>query len=89
MVLTEVDGVPTLVAPTLGPPRAGLMFRVGQADETLARRGITHLLEHLALHPVGGSAYHHNGRTGPATTTFYVQGGADDSSTSSPGSAGR
>ncbi|WP_144022435.1 M16 family metallopeptidase [Asanoa hainanensis] len=74
MIRTEVDGVPTLVAPTVGPRRAGLVFRVGQADETLARRGITHLVEHLALHPIGGSAYHHNGSTGLTTTTFYVQG---------------
>ncbi|WP_239091075.1 insulinase family protein [Asanoa iriomotensis] len=78
MTRTEVDGVPTLVAPTVGPPRAGLVFRVGQADETLARRGITHLVEHLALHPIGGSAYHHNGNTGLTTTTFYAQGEPDD-----------
>ncbi|WP_147315694.1 peptidase M16 family protein [Asanoa ferruginea] len=74
----EVDGVPTLVAPTVGPARAGLVFRVGQADETLARRGLTHLVEHLVLHPLGGSTYHHNGSTGQTTTTFYVQGGGDD-----------
>ena len=46
----DVDGVPTLLAPTTGPMHAGLVFRVGQADETLARKGITHLVEHLALH---------------------------------------
>nr|WP_117212210.1 insulinase family protein [Allorhizocola rhizosphaerae] len=28
---------------------AGLVFRVGQADETLATHGISHLVEHLAL----------------------------------------
>ncbi|GIF62940.1 hypothetical protein Ais01nite_09750 [Asanoa ishikariensis] len=78
MIRTEVDGVPTLVAPTVGPRRAGLVFRVGQADETLARRGITHLVEHLALHPIGGSAYHHNGSTGLTATTFYVQGDDGD-----------
>ena len=44
---TEVDGVPTLLAPRNGPLAAGLTFRVGQADETLATAGITHLLEHL------------------------------------------
>ena len=59
----EVDGVPTLLAPGSGPMRAGLVFRVGAADETLARRGITHLLEHLALATIGQADYHYNGAT--------------------------
>ncbi|MFI6761706.1 insulinase family protein [Micromonospora sp. NPDC050417] len=75
---TEVDGVPTLIAPTTGPMHAGLMFRVGQADETLARRGITHLLEHLVLFPVGAADYHYNGTTGSVITFFHMQGSAAD-----------
>jgi zinc protease len=75
---TEVDGVPTLVAPTTGPTHAGLVFRVGQADETLARRGITHLLEHLVLHPVGLADYHYNGMTGAVVTHFHLRGSVDD-----------
>ncbi|MBM7084877.1 insulinase family protein [Micromonospora humidisoli] len=74
---TEVDGVPALVAPTGGPSRAGLVFRVGQADETLARRGITHLLEHLVLHPLGDADYHYNGVTGTTATHFHLQGPVD------------
>jgi hypothetical protein len=31
---------------------AGLTFRVGRADESLARGGVTHMIEHLALYPV-------------------------------------
>ncbi|MFY1669452.1 M16 family metallopeptidase [Plantactinospora sp. WMMB334] len=74
----DVDGVPALVAPTTGPMHAGLMFRVGQADETLARRGVTHLLEHLVLHPLGVADYHYNGTTGTSVTHFHMQGSAAD-----------
>jgi zinc protease len=76
--LIEVDGVPTLVAPTDGPTVAGLVFRVGRADETLARSGLTHLLEHLALHSLGSSDYHYNGSTGPITTSFHTSGSGKD-----------
>ncbi|MGR6321445.1 insulinase family protein [Micromonospora soli] len=74
----EVDGVPTLLAPTAGPMRAGLTFRVGVADETLARSGVTHLLEHLALAPLGLTDYHFNGATAPTFTSFYMQGSEQD-----------
>ena len=74
----EIDGVPALVGPTVGAPHAGLAFRVGSADEPLARRGITHLVEHLALHSTGGADYHFNGSTGVEYTYFHMQGPADD-----------
>jgi predicted Zn-dependent peptidase len=74
----DVDGVPTLLAPTAGPLRAGLTFRVGTADETLARSGITHLLEHLALAPLGLADHHFNGATAPTFTSFYMQGSEQD-----------
>lgn len=74
----EVDGVRTLLVPTTGPMHAGLVFRVGRADETLARAGITHLIEHLALHPVGLTDYHFNGATGQVVTHFHMQGAAKD-----------
>ncbi|MCM0675214.1 insulinase family protein [Micromonospora phytophila] len=77
----DVDGVPTLLAPTGGPMRAGLTFRVGTADETLARSGITHLLEHLALAPLGLADYHFNGATAPVFTTFHMQGSEQDIAT--------
>ncbi|MFI5497032.1 M16 family metallopeptidase [Actinoplanes sp. NPDC051859] len=73
----ELDGVPTLLAPTAGPMHAGLAFRVGQADETLARKGITHLVEHLALHSIGVADYHYNGATGTEYTYFHMQGSAE------------
>ncbi|WP_330438561.1 insulinase family protein [Micromonospora sp. NBC_00821] len=74
----DVDGVPTLLAPTGGPMHAGLTFRVGTADETLARAGITHLIEHLALAPLGLTDYHVNGATAPVFTTFHTQGSETD-----------
>ncbi len=71
---TEVDGIPALYAPGPGPARAGLVFRVGVADETLGRAGITHLVEHLALHRQGLADYHFNGATKAAFTHFHVEG---------------
>jgi zinc protease len=55
--------------------RAGLVFRVGTADETLPRRGITHLAEHLALAPLHGVSYWCNGWVEQSCTTFYAEGG--------------
>ena len=81
VVVTEVDGVPTVFAPSSGPIMAGLVFRVGQADETLARRGVTHLIEHLVLHRTGQADYHYNGVTCDTTTTFHMRGSGEDVAT--------
>lgn len=78
VVRATVDGVPAVWLPGEGPLHAGLVFRVGRADESLARSGLTHLVEHLVLHGVGQSDYHFNGTTGPITTTFYGHGDADE-----------
>ncbi|MDQ1655256.1 MAG: zinc protease, partial [Cryptosporangiaceae bacterium] len=78
MIRTEVDGVPTLFAPVSGPLRAGLVFRVGEADEPLPQRGLTHLVEHLALHRHGITDYHFNGATGAVSTSFHVKGSEDE-----------
>ncbi|MFJ3233313.1 M16 family metallopeptidase [Streptomyces sp. NPDC086787] len=71
---TTVQGVPVLHAPAPGARTAGLLFRVGRADETLATSGITHLVEHLALHRLGLSDAHHNGVTANTYTLFHVTG---------------
>jgi zinc protease len=78
MRTTEVDGVPTLLAPTPGPMSAGLAFRVGRADESFVTGGITHLVEHLVLHRHGLTDYHFNGATGPIVTFFHMQGSESD-----------
>lgn len=71
---TSVNGIRTVLAPRSGPVTAGLLFRVGRADETLATSGITHLVEHLALHRHGLSDLHYNGATAATYTHFHVTG---------------
>jgi predicted Zn-dependent peptidase len=70
-----VDGVPVFWTESGDELLAGLMFRVGRADESLARGGITHMIEHLALYPLGVAAgQHYNGRVDAVTTTFLSRG---------------
>jgi predicted Zn-dependent peptidase len=71
---TELGGIRTLVAPGDGPLAAGLVFRVGCADEPLSRRGLTHLVEHLALHRHGLIEHDANAATGLTTTHFFTSG---------------
>ncbi|GAA4576369.1 insulinase family protein [Planotetraspora kaengkrachanensis] len=74
----EVDGVPVVWTPSGDKLTAGLAFRVGRADEVLARGGITHLTEHLTLYRVGQADYHYNGQVDATTTLFVTHGEADD-----------
>ncbi|WP_433793379.1 insulinase family protein [Actinoplanes sp. CA-252034] len=69
----EVDGIPAVLAPVTGPAHAGLVFRVGTADEPLARRGITRLVEHLVTDGLGVTG-RTSWTTGPEHTWFHVQG---------------
>jgi hypothetical protein len=71
---TTVDGIPTIFAHRDGPISAGLFFRVGRADETLATAGATHLVEHLALFRQTVGDLHHNGETADYYTHFHVTG---------------
>ncbi|MFB7457146.1 M16 family metallopeptidase [Streptomyces sp. NPDC056188] len=75
---TTTQGIPTLCAPRQGEITAGLFFRVGRADETLATAGITHLVEHLALHRLGLTDLHYNGATANTYTLFHVTGSEED-----------
>ncbi|MEU4693297.1 insulinase family protein [Actinoplanes sp. NPDC023714] len=72
----EVDGVPAVLAPVTGEMHAGLVFRVGVADEPLVRRGVTHLVEHLAVHGLGDTGSHVSSSTGVEHTFFHVRGSA-------------
>lgn len=74
VAVDRVDGVPLLRVGAPGPVRAGLIFRVGSADETLPERGLTHLVEHLALHGQLSTTQHQNGATGSTITQFFVHG---------------
>src|ERR1700745_2959007 len=51
--VTEVDGVPLFWADAPGRGAAGLLFRVGRADESLAGAGVTHLVQELVLRALG------------------------------------
>jgi zinc protease len=75
---TEIDGVPTLWVDGAGPLTAILGFRVGVADEPMPQRGVTHLVEHLALGPLGVTEYEHNGTVEGARTIFVAAGSNDE-----------
>lgn len=75
---TVIDGVRVLFARGDGPVSGGLVFRVGWADEPLARSGITHLVEHLALFRQDPSAVHHNGTTADYSTHFHATGRVEE-----------
>ena len=74
---TSIGGVRTFFAPVDGLVHAALTFRVGWADETLAEHGVSHLVEHLVLAPLGQPTFSWNGMTSAERTTFYCQGTAD------------
>lgn len=78
IVRTEVDGVPTLWSPAPGPLTAALVFRIGRADERPADGGITHLVEHLAMAPLGQPRYDHNAFVEGNRTAFFASGTPDE-----------
>lgn len=59
-----------------GPePYAGaLLFRVGRADETLPTAGVSHLVEHLALFPLGRRSHLYGGFVDDTRTVFHSSG---------------
>jgi predicted Zn-dependent peptidase len=71
---TEVDGVPVAWVDLDGPLRVALTFRVGIANETVPLHGVTHLVEHLALHQMHDRPYALNGMTDLTRTVFYASG---------------
>lgn len=70
----EIDGVPVFWAPAPGAFRVALQFRVGIADETLGTRGITHLVEHLALFAASTRPFDANGFVDLDRCAFYASG---------------
>jgi zinc protease len=71
---TEIEGVTTIWTDAPPPLRVGLLFRTGLVDETLASSGCTHLIEHLALAPLGDPSDRHNGSVGSLITSFFTLG---------------
>lgn len=78
IVRTEIDGVSTLWSPAPGPLTAALVFRIGRADERPADGGITHLVEHLAMAPLGQPRYDHNAFVEGNRTVFFAAGMPDE-----------
>ena len=72
MILEQIGGVDAVWSDTDTDNMLTLRFRVGQADETLATRGFTHLAEHLALRDFEAATYPYNGGTGQTVTSFMA-----------------
>lgn len=76
---TEVSGIPTLLAPrTDGRCVAGLVVRVGEADETLALRGVTRLVERIGLRSCGAAPTPGLDGLADVLTRFTVAGTPDE-----------
>lgn len=71
---TEIDGVACVWTNAPGHYTGGLSLRVGHADEPLPQRGITHMLEHLALFGLDRPGEHSNGNVGPTTLNLHSTG---------------
>jgi len=76
--VTDINGIPAVWAEVPGPYRAGLTVRVGHSDETLARSGVTHMLEHLALYGLDRPGDHSNGHVDWTTLALHVAAEPDD-----------
>ena len=76
-LVTESHGVTVLSLPCPGPVMAGLVVLYGQADEPLATRGLTHLVEHLTLSHPSMAEYDANGHVALVETSFHVRGPAN------------
>ena len=66
--------MPVLWADGPEPFAGALVFRVGLADETLATLGLSHFVEHLALHRGGRRRFDVNGFVDETRTVFWAAG---------------
>lgn len=66
--------MPVLWADGPEPFAGALVFRVGLADETLATLGLSHFVEHLALHRGGRQRFDVNGFVDETRTVFWAAG---------------
>lgn len=69
--------IPLYSARVTGLTRAGLLFRVGRGDEPPRRGGVTHLVEHLSLFPMGQQPYDYNAQVDAAWTAYWAFGTAE------------
>lgn len=69
-----IDGIPVLRSSGVaGRHAAALVFRVGQFDESLPDRGITHMVEHLTFGGHHEAAYHFNASVEGGYTQYIVE----------------
>ena len=74
----EIDGVTVYWAPQAPRSMAALQFRSGRSDEPFAQMGVSHLVEHLALYPIGRRPFHTNGFVDHVRTVFHANGRPDE-----------
>ncbi len=74
MIRGEISGIPLFYAEGPEPAVASLQFRVGIADERPIHRGITHLVEHLALHSFVEAEHDFNAMVDLTSTNFFAVG---------------
>ena len=74
----SIDGIPAFLVASPGRAAAGVLFGVGMADEPLYRRGITHMVEHMALAEIARHAIDYDGTVDVNSTAFHAVGSEDD-----------
>ena len=71
---TEIDGLRVHWYDGPAPHMAALLFRVGVVDERLPSRGITHIVEHLAMAGLEDAPYDKNASVDHTSTVFHCRG---------------
>jgi zinc protease len=74
----DLGGLPLFFEEGPEPAMASLVFRVGVCDEEPTQRGITHVVEHLALFSLGTREHPYNGFVDLLNCTFFAHGTQDE-----------
>ncbi len=74
----SLNGLPAFWIESSEPFAAGLVFRVGRADETLSTAGVTHLVERLAFASLAPRTILDNATCEAAFTSFHATGNEED-----------
>ena len=70
----QIDGVTVWWREVPTPFTGSIVFRAGRADEVFSTSGVSHMVEHLALFPIGKQVYGYNGFVDHLRTGFYAWG---------------
>jgi predicted Zn-dependent peptidase len=74
VTMTMVDGVAVFHAEGPAPFSAGVVFGVGRRDETFAKGGLSHLVEHLTMREIGRTSLESNAAVHADVTEFTAIG---------------